>query len=68
MEKVRCKNITKKKGREYTCNRFLLKINNKEITVPCPDCGHLAIISVLDNNLFIAHLDKAEEVKCQKRM
>jgi hypothetical protein len=70
MKNVKCKNIVNKKGTDRECNRHLLKfVNDDQIHVPCPICGHHAIIMIEDGKLVVVHVNKqSEEQICQKMM
>ena len=62
MNIVKCKNIRNRKGRVFECGRHLMKKDdNGDIHIPCPVCGHYAIISSVDDELIVIHINKQGE-------
>jgi len=43
--KVVCRHKLNKKGRTVTCRRFLMEISDYQIVIPCPNCGHVYVIT-----------------------
>ena len=69
MKEVKCRNIVSRKQREFECGRHLMKIEDNEIHIPCPNCGHYAIISVVNDQLLVVHVNKEGERKiCNQKM
>jgi len=71
MKAIKCKNVTKRKNSsvEKSCDRHLMKFINGNIHIPCPACGHHAIISIVNKKLTVIHIDKqGENTLCQKKI
>ena len=69
LEIVKCKNKVIRKGIERECGSFLMKKVNNEIHLKCRGCDHYAVISVINGEMVIVHVDKKgeEEMSCQQR-
>ena len=68
MDIIKCRNKKIKKDNEYECGRHLMKFVNGDIHIPCPVCGHYAIVSIVESELMVIHVNKKSEEKiCQKQ-
>jgi len=68
MKTIKCKNLTKRKNSttERVCDRHLMKFVDGSIHIPCPACGHHAIISVVNGALTVVHVNKqGESILCK---
>ena len=63
---IKCKNRVIRKGIERECGAFLLKKVGDDIHLKCRSCDHYAIISVINGEMVIIHVDKKgeEEISC----
>lgn len=66
MDIIKCKNLVTRKGITRECGSFLMKMVGDDIHLKCRSCDHYAVISVINGQLTVLHLDKkGEETICQ---